>query len=142
MKSFLLTCFSIVVTIKLVKEAAQNTIFLLSGIISRVWEFFYQHVGVDSFWTFRLGDSISHLRGHDVESAGGFRSAYEDIRVRHNIKSATTSPTAGTLFANGDVLFLQKTIPRIDACYRDCSLSYSRRFFCDCFVIINKNDVS
>ena len=137
-----MNCFSILVIIIIVKEATQNPVLLPFGSTPKVWELFYQHVGVDSFWTFRLGDSISHLRGHDVESAGGFRSAYEDIRVRHNIKSATTSPTAGTLFANGDVLFLQKTIPRIDACYRDCSLSYSRRFFCDCFVIINKNDVS
>ena len=52
------------------------------------------------------GFCISRLRGHDVESAGGFRSVYEDIRVRRDIKSATTSPLADTLFASGDVFVL------------------------------------
>ena len=51
------------------------------------------------------GFCISHLRGHDVESAGGFRSVYEDIRARRGIKSATTSPLADTLPANGDVFY-------------------------------------
>lgn len=58
-KSFLLTCFSIVVTIKLVKEAAQNTIYLLSGIISRVWEFFYQHVGAGPVLDVEAGEYAS-----------------------------------------------------------------------------------
>ena len=45
MKSFLLTCFSIAVTIIIVKEATQNPVLLPLGTTPKVWELFYQHVG-------------------------------------------------------------------------------------------------
>ena len=66
------------------------------------------------------GFCISRLRGHDVESAGGFRSVYEDIRVRRDIKSATTSPLADTLFASGDVFVLLRKCSFVDIMLARC----------------------
>ena len=66
--------------------------------------------------------SISHLRGHDVESAGGFRSVYEDNRVRRDIKSATTSPLVGTLFTSGDVFVLLRKCSFVDIMLARCEV--------------------
>ena len=108
MKSFLLNCFSILVIIIIVKEATQNPVLLPFGSTPKVWELFYQHVGAGPFWTFRLGESVPSVTCVDMmlRAPEGFRSVYEDNRVRRDIKSATTSLLADTLFATGDVLFL------------------------------------
>ena len=100
-------CFSVFAIIIIVKEATQNPVLLLFGSTPNVWEFFYQHVGAGPVLDVEAGDFASvACVDMMLRAPEGFRSVYEDNRVRRDIKSATTSPLADTLFASGDVFVL------------------------------------
>ena len=124
MKSFLLKCFSVFAIIITVKEATQNPVLLPFGSTPKVWELLYQHVGAGPFWTFRLGDSVPSVTCVDMmlRAPEGFRSVYEDNRVRRDIKSATTSPLVGTLFTSGDVFVLLRKCSFVDIMLARCEV--------------------